>query len=141
MGRSGGEALQKIFCCDFRICFDNFELKNYKLMPMGNDALFLPVKAAIRKKIGKEAGDMVRVKIYIDEGHFETPEEIQLCLDNESKIVQKNFSRLTEGEQKTWIDWIYEAKKDETKVDRIVCFMKSLEEGKRFIEKKIKSFW
>ena len=32
---------------------DNFEIKNYHLMPMGNGNLFLPVKAEIRKKIGK----------------------------------------------------------------------------------------
>ena len=32
---------------------DNFEIKNYNLMPMGNGKLFLPVKAEIRKKIKK----------------------------------------------------------------------------------------
>lgn len=30
---------------------DNYELKQYKLMPTGNGKLFLPVKATIRKKI------------------------------------------------------------------------------------------
>ena len=30
---------------------DGFELKQYKLMPMGNNQLFLPVKAEIRKKV------------------------------------------------------------------------------------------
>ncbi len=29
---------------------DHHELKNYRLMPMGNGSLFLPVKAEIRKK-------------------------------------------------------------------------------------------
>jgi hypothetical protein len=32
---------------------DGYELKQYKLMPMGEGRLFLPVKAAIRKKIKK----------------------------------------------------------------------------------------
>ena len=40
---------------------DGYEIKNYHLMPMGNGQLFLPVKAAIRKKIGKETGDWVQV--------------------------------------------------------------------------------
>jgi hypothetical protein len=30
---------------------DSFEINQYKLMPMGNGKLFLPVKASIRKKI------------------------------------------------------------------------------------------
>ena len=33
---------------------DAFELKRYKLMPMGNGKLFLPVRAEIRKAINKK---------------------------------------------------------------------------------------
>lgn len=36
---------------------DDVEIYNYRLQPMGNGKLFLPVKAAIRKAIKKEAGD------------------------------------------------------------------------------------
>ena len=32
---------------------DGYEIRKYHLMPMGNGLLFLPVKAEIRKKIGK----------------------------------------------------------------------------------------
>ena len=50
-----------------KVCgsIDDYELKYYKLMPMGNGKLFLPVKAAIRKKIGKNAGDFVRIKLNV----------------------------------------------------------------------------
>ena len=40
---------------------DDYELKQYKLMPMGEGRLFLPVKAAVRKAIKKEAGDYVKI--------------------------------------------------------------------------------
>ncbi|MEO1053604.1 MAG: DUF1905 domain-containing protein [Bacteroidota bacterium] len=40
---------------------DDYPLNKFKLMPMGNGTLFQPVKAAIRKKIGKEAGDHVQI--------------------------------------------------------------------------------
>ena len=40
---------------------DGYPLNKHKLMPMGNGTLFLPVKAAIRKKIGKEEGDHVQI--------------------------------------------------------------------------------
>ena len=42
-------------------CIDDYEIKAYNLMPIGNGQLFLPVKKEIRKKIKKEAGDEVSV--------------------------------------------------------------------------------
>ncbi len=46
--------------------FDSYEIKNYKLMPMGNGKLFLPVKASIRKIIGKKEGDKVYIVLFAD---------------------------------------------------------------------------
>ena len=41
-----------------KVCgsIDGYEIKKCHLMPMGNDQLFLPVKAEIRKKIKKQEG-------------------------------------------------------------------------------------
>ena len=113
---------------------DNYELKHYKLMPMGNDKLFLPVKAEIRKKIGKQAGDFVHVRLFIEETPLEIPGEIIECLKNESFNVYDTFLSFTESEQKAYIDWIYEAKKDETKVDRIVTMIKRVSQNKKFFD-------
>ncbi|MBI2279434.1 MAG: DUF1905 domain-containing protein [Bacteroidetes bacterium] len=97
---------------------DNFEIKNYKLMPMGNGKLFLPVKADIRKKIGKKEGDWVHVVLYADNAPIEIPEEFLDCL-KEDPIAYKTFLTYTDGQQKEFIDWIYSAKTDDTKVERI----------------------
>ncbi|MDO8994492.1 MAG: DUF1905 domain-containing protein, partial [Daejeonella sp.] len=59
---------------------DDFEIKNYKLMPMGNGKLFLPVKAEIRKKIAKKEGDWVIITLYADTNPIEIPEEFLDCL-------------------------------------------------------------
>ena len=99
---------------------DGYELKFYKLMPMGNGKLFLPVKAAIRKIIGKQAGDFVSIKLYKDETPITIPDEIFECFNNESPIAYENFLNFSEGEQKAYLDWIYSAKKEETKAERIV---------------------
>ncbi|MBT29969.1 MAG: hypothetical protein CMO01_09950 [Thalassobius sp.] len=114
---------------------DGFEINNYKLMPMGNDALFLPVKAEIRKKIKKDIGDIVRVKLYLDKSDLQVPEEIMICLENESKAAKDNFLQLKESEQRLWVSWINEAKKDETKVTRIVCLLKTMVANQSFFEK------
>ena len=99
---------------------DDYELKFYKLMPMGNGKLFLPVKAAIRKKICKQAGDFVSIILYKDETPLTIPNEIIECFNNEPQMAYENFLGFTEGVQKAYLDWIYFAKKAETKAERIV---------------------
>ena len=97
---------------------DNFEIKNYKLMPMGNGKLFLPVKAEIRKKIGKKEGDWVNITLYPDTNPIEIPEEFLDCLKTDP-IAFEIFSSYTDGQKKEFIDWIYSAKTESTKVERI----------------------
>jgi hypothetical protein len=97
---------------------DNYEIANYHLMPMGNGILFLPVKAEIRKKIGKNEGDWVHITLYSQELPTVVPEDFLLCLKDEPVAYQK-FQQLSESEQKTMIDWIYAAKRDDQKVERI----------------------
>lgn len=106
---------------------DDFELKQYKLMPMGNGKLFLPVKAAIRKTIRKKAGDYVQVILFADTSKFEIPLEIMACFQNESNSIFHTFTSFTEGEQKSYMDWIYEAKTDDTKARRIAKMMERLQ--------------
>lgn len=116
-------------------CIDDFEIKNYKLMPMGNGQLFLPVRAEIRKKIGKRAGDHVNITLFSDETPLEIPEELLLCFDDEHPKAYETFMSFTEGEQKAYQDWIYAAKKEDTKVDRIIKMMDRLLKGKKLYDK------
>jgi hypothetical protein len=113
---------------------DGYEIKNYHLMPMGNGKLFLAVKAEIRKKIGKQAGDSVHVRLWADNDPVEIPEELLLCLMDEPGVYEA-FLKYPEGEQKAFIDWIYEAKRDETRIDRIVKTMEKVGMGRRFGDK------
>lgn len=97
---------------------DGYEISKYHLMPMGDGNLFLPVKAEIRKKIGKQEGDTVRVILYPDNEPLHVPEEMLECLKDEP-AAYKFFQKLTESEQRHYILWIYSAKKEETKVNRL----------------------
>lgn len=113
---------------------DNFEIKNYHLMPMGNGKLFLPVKADIRKKIGKKEGDYVHVILFADNLPTEIPEELKLCLLDEPNAYEI-FLRYSDGEQKAFIEWIYSAKTDETKVERIGKTISKLSNHQKFNDK------
>ncbi|MCR9286337.1 MAG: YdeI/OmpD-associated family protein [Bacteroidetes bacterium] len=114
---------------------DGYELKQYKLMPMGEGRLFLPVKAAIRKKIKKEAGDYVNIILYADKSSIKIPDEIVDCFQDEPSKVFETFLSFTEGEQKAYLDWIYEAKTDDTKANRILKMMERLKRKLKFYDK------
>jgi hypothetical protein len=114
---------------------DDHELKNCRLMPMGNGMLFLPVKAEIRKKLGKSAGDRVHIILYADHDPLEIPRDFLSCLKDEP-AAYKNFMKLNESEQKAFIDWIYASKKTESRVEKIIKSIEKIKKGQRFSEKK-----
>ncbi|MBL0328241.1 MAG: DUF1905 domain-containing protein [Bacteroidetes bacterium] len=107
---------------------DGVEISKYHLMPMGNGNLFLPVKAEIRKKIKKTVGDFVHVILFPDNDPLEVPEEMLLCLEDEPEALQF-FNSLTESEKKYYVQWVYSAKKEETKVDRLAKTINRLVKG------------
>lgn len=113
---------------------DGFEISKYHLMPMKDGRLFLPVKSEIRKKIKKEAGDFVHVILYPDNEPLEAPEEMLMCLQEEPKAL-KFFNSLTDSEKKFYIQWIYSAKKEETKIDRLAKTINRLVKGIKFYGK------
>jgi len=97
---------------------DGFEIRKYHLMPMGNGMLFLPVKAEIRKHTKKKEGDYVHVILYPDNEPLDIPEEMLMCLQDEPDALAF-FNSISESERKFYIQWIYSAKKEETKIDRL----------------------
>lgn len=105
---------------------DDYHLERYKLMPFGNGELFLPLKAEIRKKIRKEAGDTVYVKLWLDEISEGIPDELMECFELEPPQIKENFLNLPEFEQNAHINWIYDAKTADEKVARIVELIKKL---------------
>lgn len=112
---------------------DNYEIRGYNLMPMGQGKLFFPVKAEIRKKIKKQAGDTVRVILYADDLPTEIPDELIECLQTEPGLYEK-FMAFSDGEKKGFVDWIYSAKTDETRAERIVKTLEKTEKGLKFYQ-------
>jgi len=104
---------------------DGYEIKNYHLMSMSNGMMFLPVKAEIRKKIGKNDGDWVHIILYSEQLPHVNQDDFMICLQDDPYAYQ-NFLKKTEPEQKAFIDWIYSAKNDEMKVERIAEILNKL---------------
>jgi len=104
---------------------DGVEIEKYHLMPSGKGTLFLSVKADLRKKINKQAGDFVHVILYLDNEPLEIPEELLLCLQDDTEAFQF-FNSLKENEQYNYVKWIYSAKTEKTKVERIAKMLDKL---------------
>lgn len=83
---------------------DGEAIAAYHLMPMGNGHLFLPVKAAVRKKIGKHVGDTVAIVLYKDDVPPTLPGYLQECLVEENLLPA--FQALPLGEEGRWIKTI-----------------------------------
>jgi hypothetical protein len=113
---------------------DGFVLTRYKLMPMSGGKLFLPLRAEIRKAIGKKEGERVHVILYADNSPIEIPEELRLCLEDEP-VAKKFFLQLSESEQQLYITWVFSAKKEETKTGRLVKAIAKLSRKQKLYEK------
>jgi hypothetical protein len=110
---------------------DEVEIRQFNLLPMKNGHKMLVIKAAIRKRLGKKAGDKVLIKLYPDDTPVEIPEEI---LDSllQSPRAYDHFMQLTDSNKKYYIDWVMEAKQLDTKVNRLVKMIGQLEQKRKF---------
>jgi hypothetical protein len=109
---------------------DGFKIEDYVLMPYKRDGLFLPVRAEIRKRIGKEAGNRVKVVLYHDDRKFVIPDEFLMCLGAEPEAYV-NYKKLSESEQRLYVLWIFSGKKMETRAERIGKTIERLLLGKK----------
>ncbi|MCG8581755.1 MAG: DUF1905 domain-containing protein, partial [Bacteroidales bacterium] len=78
---------------------DECEIKHARLMPIGNGNMMLPVKAAIRKAIGKQAGDTVRIILFPDNLPTDIPQEIIDCFELEDRRLLDAFKKETDNQQ------------------------------------------
>lgn len=97
---------------------DELAIEHYKLMPMGNGRLFLPVKAAWRKMLRKKAGDWVQVVLYADDRPTTIPEEFLLCLADEPAAL-RHFEALPDSRKQAIINDIYAVKSENLRVEKM----------------------
>ncbi|EDM36945.1 hypothetical protein PBAL39_18764 [Pedobacter sp. BAL39] len=109
---------------------DDFRLDSYGLMPMANGGLFLPIKAAIRKEIGKQEGDWVSIRLYPKTISSAGDDDLLLCLQDEPEIHEL-FKMYAEAEQQAFTNWVNAANGDEQRAERIATTMDMILRGKK----------
>lgn len=110
---------------------DDFELRDFNIWAM-KKGTFMAVKADIRKAIGKEEGDSVKVVLYLDEAPAVIPDDFLVCLKEEPKLL-KRFSGFDEKVKVEVVAWIFSAATDDGVVERIGKIMELLENRATFV--------
>jgi len=102
------------------------------LTRMGTECHILGIRKEIRAQAGKSFGDAVTVTVELDTEPraVEIPADLlkELKKDKETKAL---FDKLSYTHQKEYVTWIAEAKKDETRQNRIAKTIAMLRQGKK----------
>ena len=102
------------------------------LTRMGTDCHILGIRKEIREQIGMTFGDEVKITVEPDTEPrvIEIPAELKKAFKTE-KEAKAFFDKLSYTHQKEYVTWIDEAKREETRQNRIAKTVEMLKEGKR----------
>ncbi|SMD15048.1 YdeI/OmpD-associated family protein [Pedobacter nyackensis] len=101
-----------------RALFDDFEVSEMGLLSLGNGQRFLPVKSQIRKSIGKQAGDQIRLQLFARIKELDVRAEFLLCLEDDPEALT-HFQSWKAQEREKYISWIEQAQNTEQQVERM----------------------
>jgi len=101
------------------------------LVRMGSPHHMLLVLKEIREKIGKSFGDEVDIELEedLDERQVEIPPDLQQTL-LANPDAQSFFNRLSYTHQKEYVRWVVEAKRPQTRQERLYKMIELLSQGK-----------
>lgn len=102
------------------------------LVRMGSECHMLIILKGIREKIGKTFGDEITVTVEpdIEPRVIEVPAELKKVFKAE-KEAKAFFEKLSYTHQKEYVNWINEAKREETRQNRITKTIEMLKKDKR----------
>lgn len=104
---------------------DNYTFEGLALIPMGEGNFIMALNASIRKKIRKQNGASLEIKMEVDNKPVKMNAELMECLADEPESLSF-FKELTPGHRKYFSNWIDTAKTDATKTKRIALTLNAL---------------
>lgn len=102
------------------------------LVRMGTESHLLIILKGIREQIGKTFGDKVKITVELDTEPrvIEVPKDL-LKEFKKNKDAQAFFDKLAYTHRREYVMWIEEAKREETRQNRIAKTIEMLKQGKR----------
>jgi antitoxin component of MazEF toxin-antitoxin module len=115
----------------FKATFDGKTVYRGSLAKMGGPSAMVLLRKDVRAQIGKEPGDKVEVVLELDD----TPREVEIPADAKKALkdagLLEGFEKMAYTHRKEYIRWIEEAKRPETRTNRIEKMCAMLTEGKK----------
>jgi uncharacterized protein YdeI (YjbR/CyaY-like superfamily) len=104
------------------------------LTRMGGEHHLLIILKGIREQIGKTFGDEITITVEADTEPrvLEIPDDLTKALESDQE-ARAFFDKLSYTHQKEYVTWINEAKKEETRKNRLTKTIEMLKQGKRGI--------
>lgn len=112
---------------------DDISIQAMALIPMGGGSFIMPLKADLRKKLGKNAGATLRVQLQHDKEEPKLSAGFMECMQDEPAALSY-FQTLTKGHQRYFSKWIEEAKTEQTQAKRIAMAINALSRNMGFPE-------
>ena len=107
---------------------DDYAFEARNLAPRTNQDKMLSVNAAIRKHLGKQAGDTVRVTMYRDAAPaLSTAADIRACLDDAGVLPQ--FSARSPGDQQTLLHGVLSQPDEASQEKKILVLIATLSDS------------
>mgnify|MGYP003575274447 FL=1 len=102
------------------------------LTRMSTECHILGIRKEIREQVGKTIGDEVRITVEPDMEPrlVKVPVDLEKAFRKE-KEARISFDKLSYTHQKEYVTWINEAKKEETRLNRIAKTIEMLKQGKK----------
>jgi Bacteriocin-protection, YdeI or OmpD-Associated/Domain of unknown function (DUF1905) len=93
------------------------------------DDYFLPINKELREDAGAAAGDTVDMELELDTKPrtVRLPKDLAEALDSEARAM---FDRMSYSHRKEYVDWIKEAKHEDTRHRRIAKAVDLIRQGK-----------
>lgn len=112
---------------------DAYPISGIALIPMGGGGFIMALNAAIRKKIAKRKGAMLKVQLEEDPKLYQLNKEFMECLTDEPE-GKKFFQKLPPSHQNYFSKWIESAKAESTRTKRIAQAVSALAKQQGFGE-------
>lgn len=112
---------------------DHFSFEKTALLPMGEGRFIMPLKADIRKAIGKKMGDKLTVEMALDQRQIQPSADFMKCLKEDPEAM-RFFKSLPGSHQRYFSKWIDDAKTMQTKTKRIVMALTAFSRKQGFNE-------
>jgi hypothetical protein len=111
--------------------FDNYTFEKVAMLPVGEGNFIIPVKAPVRKELGKHDGHTVKVVLDLDDRVIPLSVDLMRCLKDDPQCLA-TFKAMPRSHQNYYSNWIESAKTIQTKTKRILMTMEAMAKKQDF---------